>query len=173
MKPVARRTLLHAHDMFLACPNGVYMDYQKNRACTRVPNSLACIATHCAKRGYGQKLWRVVREARVHGALGELSRWGGIIAIHPAMKAKLGRAGYRQDRMFTVRNPVVPFAPARIRAEENAALLYVGRLEADKGVGEVAAVASTVHREGLQATAIADHRGVALTGGDELGSGDR
>ncbi len=141
LKPVSRRTLLHAHDMFLACPNGVYMDYQKNRPCARVPNSLACIATHCDKRSYAQKLWRVVREARVHGALGSLEPWGGIVAIHPGMTEKLARAGYREDRLFTVRNPVVPFTPERIRAEDNAALLYVGRLEADKGVGEVAAAA--------------------------------
>ncbi len=142
LKPVARRTLLHAHDMFLACPNGVYMDYRKNRACDRVPNSFDCITTHCDKRSYAQKLWRVAREARVHGALGTLDGWGGIIVIHPGMKEKLGRAGYRADRMFTVRNPVVPFARERIPAEANTALLYVGRLEADKGVGEVAAAAA-------------------------------
>ncbi|HCQ64953.1 MAG TPA: group 1 glycosyl transferase [Rhodobacteraceae bacterium] len=142
LRPVARRTLLHAHDMFLACPNGVYMDYQKNRACTRVPNSFDCITTHCDKRSYGQKLWRVARAARVHAALGTLDGWGGIIAIHPGMKEKLGRAGYRAERLFTVRNPVVAFSQDRIRAEDNRALLYVGRLEADKGVGEVAAAAA-------------------------------
>lgn len=139
---VSRRTLLHAHDMFLACPNGVYMDYRKNRACTRVPNSFDCITTHCDKRSYAQKLWRVTREARVHRALGTLDGWGGIIAIHPGMIEKLARAGYRPERLFTVRNPVVPFTQERIRAEANDALLYVGRLEADKGVGEVAAAAA-------------------------------
>lgn len=142
LKPVAPRTLLHAHDMFLACPNGVYMDYQKNRACTRVPNSFGCLTTHCDKRSYAQKLWRVMREERVHAALGTLDGWGGIVAIHPGMKEKLGRAGYRADRMFTVRNPVVPFTKDRVHAEDNGALLYVGRLEADKGVGEVAAGAA-------------------------------
>ena len=142
MRPVARRTLLHAHDMFLACPNGVYMDYQKNRACTRVPNSLDCIKTNCDKRSYAQKLWRVARETRVHRALGTLDGWGGILVIHPGMKPKLARAGYRDDRLFTVRNPAVPYTDTRIRAEDNGALLYVGRLEEDKGVCEVAAAAA-------------------------------
>ncbi len=142
LKPVAGRTLLHAHDMFLACPNGVYMDYQKNKACTRVPNSFDCLTTHCDKRSYAQKLWRVAREARVHGALKDLTGWGGIVAIHPGMKEKLARAGYAADRLFVVRNPVVPFSATRIAAEDNQALLYVGRLEADKGVGEVAAAAA-------------------------------
>ena len=140
--PVASRTLLHAHDMFLACPNGVYMDYQKNRACTRVPNSLDCIATHCDKRSYAQKLWRVARGARVHRALGSLDGWGGILAIHPGMKPKLARAGYRDDRLFTVRNPAVPYTRDRVQAEENRALLFVGRLEADKGIGALAAAAA-------------------------------
>ena len=142
LKRVSRRTLLHAHDMFLACPNGVYMDYQRNRACARIPNSLDCITTHCDKRSYAQKLWRVVREARVHRGLGDLTRWGGIAVIHPGMKEKLGRAGYRADRLFTVRNPVIPFTNERIEAEANSALLYVGRLEADKGVGGVTAAAA-------------------------------
>jgi glycosyltransferase involved in cell wall biosynthesis len=140
--PVSRRTLLHAHDMFLACPNGVYMDYRRNRACTRRPNSLSCITTNCDKRSYAQKLWRVARESRVHGALGNLDDWGGIVVIHPGMKPPLARAGYREDRMFTVRNPVVPFTRDRIAAETNHGLLYVGRLEADKGVGELAAAAA-------------------------------
>ncbi|MCB1328923.1 MAG: glycosyltransferase family 4 protein [Maritimibacter sp.] len=141
LRPVAARTLLHAHDMFLACPNGVYMDYQENRACARVPNSFDCIKTHCDKRSYAQKLWRVARETRVHRALGTLEGWGGILVIHPGMKPKLARAGYRETRLFTVRNPAVPFTTDRVRAEDNRALLYVGRLEADKGVSEVAAAA--------------------------------
>jgi glycosyltransferase involved in cell wall biosynthesis len=142
LRPVAARTLLHAHDMFLACPNGVYMDYQKDLICTRVPNSLDCITTHCDKRSYAQKLWRVVRESRVHRALGTLDGWGGIVTIHPGMQPKLARAGYREARMFSVRNPAVPFSATRVRAEENRALLYVGRLEADKGLVEVAAAAA-------------------------------
>ena len=142
LAPVSRRTLLHAHDMFLACPNGVYMDYRKNRACTRVPNSFDCITTHCDKRSYAQKLWRVAREARVHAALGNLEGWGGIVVIHPGMKEKLARAGYRADRLFAVRNPIVAFTDERIKAEDNRSLLYVGRLEVDKGVGEVAAAAA-------------------------------
>lgn len=142
LMPVGRRVLLHAHDMFLACPNGVFMDYQKNQPCTRRPVSAACIATHCDKRSYAQKLWRVARGARVIRALGDLSRWGGIVVIHPGMKAKLARAGYPEARMFTVRNPVVPFSTARIAAENNRGLLYVGRLEADKGVLELAQAAA-------------------------------
>ncbi|PIE06992.1 MAG: group 1 glycosyl transferase [Rhodobacterales bacterium] len=139
---VSRRVLLHAHDSFLACPNGVYMDYRKNLACARVPNSFDCITTHCDKRSYAQKLWRVAREARVHWGLGDLGEWGGIVAIHPAMVPKLTRAGYREDKVFTLRNPVVPFSRERIRAEENRALLYLGRIEEDKGAGALAEAAA-------------------------------
>lgn len=153
LAPVGKRALLHAHDMFLACPNGVFMDYRKNQPCTRRPVSAACVATHCDKRSYAQKLWRVARGARVIRALGDLSGWGGIVVIHPAMKAKLARAGYPEARMHTVRNPVVPFSATRIRAEDNRGLLYVGRLEADKGVGELASAAA---RAGVPLTLVGE-----------------
>ncbi|MCB1337139.1 MAG: glycosyltransferase family 4 protein [Maritimibacter sp.] len=153
LAPVGKRALLHAHDMFLACPNGVFMDYRKNQPCTRRPVSAACVATHCDKRSYAQKLWRVARGARVIRALGDLSGWGGIVVIHPAMKAKLARAGYPEARMHTVRNPVVPFSAVRIRAEDNRGLLYVGRLEADKGVGELASAAA---RAGVPLTLVGE-----------------
>lgn len=153
LRPVARRTVIHAHDMFLACPNSVFMDYQKNEVCTRNPLSLSCITTHCDKRSYAQKLWRVGRQAAVWRNIGDLHDWGGIIAIHPAMSPRIGRAGFPEGRIFTVRNPVVPYSEARIPAEDNRGLLYVGRLEEDKGAGDLAAAAARV---GVPLTLVGD-----------------
>jgi len=153
LAPVGARTLMHAHDMFLACPNGVFMDYRHDQVCTRRPLSAACVTTNCDKRSYVQKLWRVTRGAALQRRIHGLEGWAGIIVIHPAMKAKLARAGYPEDQMFTVRNPVVPFSTSRIAAEANTELLYVGRLEADKGVGELAAAAA---RNGVKLTLVGD-----------------
>lgn len=153
LAPVAGRTLIHAHDMFLACPNGVFMDYRRDEVCTRVPLSLACIGTNCDKRSYVQKLWRVARQRVLWQALGDVDAWGGILVIHPAMKPRLARAGFAQSNMYPVRNPVLPYSSTRIAAENNTELVYVGRLEADKGVGELAAAAA---RTGVALTMVGD-----------------
>jgi glycosyltransferase involved in cell wall biosynthesis len=153
LRPVSRRTVIHAHDVFLACPNGVYMDYRHDAVCTRVPLSADCLATHCDKRSYPQKLWRVVRQANLRRHLGDGGDWGAILVLHPEMTERLTRAGYREDRIRVVRNPVVPFTDTRIAAEDNRSLVYVGRLEPDKGVGTLAQAAA---RTGVPVTLVGD-----------------
>ncbi len=153
LSPVAGRVLIHAHDMFLACPNGVYMDYPRHEVCARVPLSASCLAANCDKRSYAHKLWRVARQARLRTRLDLSAGWGGIIAIHPEMVPRLVRAGYPTEMIETVRNPVEPFRSTRIAAEDNAGLVYVGRLEPDKGVGELVAAAA---RTGQALTLVGD-----------------
>jgi glycosyltransferase involved in cell wall biosynthesis len=138
---VAPRCFIHAHDMFLACPNGVYMDYRRNRVCTRVPLGTACLTTNCDKRSYLHKGWRVARQIALRRCLQRDLPWAGILAIHPAMVPRLARAGY-PDRLFHVlRNPAAAFTSTRITAESNTTLAYVGRLEPDKGALDLAQAA--------------------------------
>ena len=92
-------------DMFLACPNGVYMDYPRNAGCTRVPLSAACLSTQCDKRGHAQKLWRAARTANLRRAFHPRDGWGGIVQIHPGMTEGMRRAGYPARMLYTVRNP--------------------------------------------------------------------
>lgn len=134
LKPVAGRVLVHAHDMFLACPNGVYMDYRKHEKCVRTPLSFDCLRTNCDKRNYAQKLWRVARQANVRRQFRPQDGWAGIVNIHPLMTEPLMRAGYPESFIQTLRNPVHPYTSQRIEAEKNTALLYVGRMEEDKGL---------------------------------------
>lgn len=142
LAPVARRTFLHAHDTFLACPNGMYMDYRRNEVCHRVPLSAACLATNCDKRSYAQKLWRSARHANLFASLDRRAPWAGLITIHPDVGEKFTRAGYPAGLLRVLRNPATPYSRTRIRAEENRALVYVGRLERDKGVLDLAAAAA-------------------------------
>jgi glycosyltransferase involved in cell wall biosynthesis len=153
LAPVAARTFVHAHDMFLACPNGVYMDYRRGEPCGRVPLSLDCLTTQCDKRNYGHKLWRVLRTSALRRHLGDGTAWAGILVLHPEMVSRLTRAGYRADAIRVVRNPAIPFSATRIRAEDNRALVYVGRLEPDKGV---LALAEAARRTGVPLTLVGD-----------------
>tara|TARA_R110002096_G_scaffold189191_13_gene369460 strand:+ start:3188 stop:4408 length:1221 start_codon:yes stop_codon:yes gene_type:complete len=141
LAPVAARCFIHAHDMFLACPNGVYMDYPHHQVCARRPLSASCVLRNCDKRSYLHKGWRMMRQVSLLRTLDLRHPWAGILAIHPEMVPRLARAGYPETLFRVLRNPVTPFSATRIPAEDNHDLVYVGRLEEDKGVRHLAEAA--------------------------------
>ena len=147
LERVAPRTFVHAHDMFLACPNGVYMDYRRNERCTRVPLSASCILTNCDKRSYAQKLWRLARQKALFSTFDPGAGWAGILAIHPGMLPGLVRAGYPESLLHVLRNPASAFTATRVPVECNRGFVYVGRLERDKGVLDLARSAQRVGAE--------------------------
>lgn len=133
LRPLARRTVVHAHDFFLACPNGAYMDYRRGEPCGRRPLGASCLATQCDKRSYGQKLWRVARQGALSRHLAG-APWAAVVMIHERMAPHLMRGGLAPDILTTLRNPVEPFTADRVPAERNRTFLFVGRVEAEKGV---------------------------------------
>ena len=170
LRPVARRTLIHAHDYFLACPNGGYMDYRADAPCTRVPLSAACLATNCDKRSYAQKMWRTARQMALRRATVGAD-WGGVLMIHPGMEPGLARGGWAPGDLHTLRNPATALTRDRIRAEDNIGLVFVGRVETEKGVEDAIAAAAladiplTIIGDGpLRAPLAARHPEVAFTG---------
>lgn len=171
LAPVAGRVAIHAHDMFLACPNGVFTDYRRNVICGRRPLGPGCLTTNCDKRSALHKAWRVARHATLRRVLDPRGGWGAILPVHPAMVAPLSLGGYRAQTLRVLRNPAWRYLPDRIRAEDNDRLVFVGRLEPDKGVLEVADAAAAT---GQALTVIGDgplrpelerrHPGIRLTG---------
>jgi glycosyltransferase involved in cell wall biosynthesis len=141
LAPVARRTILHAHDFFLACPNGAYMEYPVGAVCRRVPMSAGCIACHCDKRSRAQKAWRVMRHWRVSRDVPR-GDWAAVAMIHPAMAEPLRRGGLPQERLAVLRNPAAATVPHRVRAEDNRGIVYVGRLIEAKGTVDLARAAA-------------------------------
>lgn len=153
LRPVAARTVIHAHDFFLACPNGGFMDYQAGKPCERRPLGLSCLNTNCDKRSYAQKLWRVGRQVALGRTLDPHAPWSAFAMIHPAMARYFKMAGYPVSRLRTVRNPVMPFRTERVPAERNRAVFFIGRVEAEKGVEELIAATK---RAGMPLTVIGD-----------------
>ena len=142
--PLARvgpRLLIHAHDYFLACPNGGFYDYRKGLVCARQPNSVSCLATNCDRRSYAQKAWRAVRHASLGWNLPK-SGQASLVAVHEGMIPLLARGGYERARIQVLRNPVTAWTDERIRAEENALFCFVGRLDEDKGADLAARAAA-------------------------------
>jgi glycosyltransferase involved in cell wall biosynthesis len=141
LRPVEDRLFLHAHDYFLACPNGGYMHYPQNRPCGLPPMGARCLCTACDRRHYGHKLWRVAR----HGVRQRLFDLGDararILAVHEGMIPYLVRGGIAETAIQVLRNPAMPWRAARVPAEENKEIFFVGRLEPDKGVDLLARAA--------------------------------
>jgi glycosyltransferase involved in cell wall biosynthesis len=139
---VATRTVIHAHDFFLACPNGAFYDYPSEKPCNLQPLSSRCMATQCDKRNYAQKLWRAVRSARLRALLSsEKAPFRDFILIHEKMAPLFERSGFPAAALRTLRNPVVPFTGERVRAEENSEFFFIGRLDLEKGAEDVAKAA--------------------------------
>ena len=134
LKPVASRTLLHAHDYFLVCPNGGQMNYATNAACSLRPMSVRCLCTNCDKRNFGHKIWRVGRQA-IRNFMNDLTGSDARIAIiQRGMAEAFIRCGIPAANLLILANPCVPFSEVRVEAERNQEFQFVGRLVAEKGI---------------------------------------
>ncbi|SFJ37195.1 glycosyltransferase family 4 protein [Jannaschia pohangensis] len=171
LRPVAARVFIHAHDFFLACPNGGYMNYPAMRPCELRPLSPACLASNCDKRSRAQKAWRVTRQAILRRTMPTDAPWGGILMIHPGMRPYLEKVGYPGHLLYPLRNPAERLTETRVRAEAGTRLLFAGRVEAEKGIEDLVAAAA---RAGAPLTVVGDgplleplraaHPGVRFTG---------
>lgn len=132
LRPVARRLVLHAHDYFNACPNGAFFDFAAQEECALAPLSGRCLARQCDKAGHAQKVWRAARDAARRGLLAR-DRIARLVMIHPGQAPALARGGWCAAQMVSVRNPVSPPCRARVKAEDNHGVLFIGRLSHEKG----------------------------------------
>lgn len=137
LAPVAARCVIHAHDFFLACPNGSYLDFPRAEVCQRTPMSLDCLTTNCDKRAFSHKVWRAARQAVLRPRLRPHLEAARFVAIHPAMAPWLTRA-IKPRHLVTIRNPVTPFGPP-VPAPQNARrIAHIGQVQRLKGVFELA-----------------------------------
>lgn len=118
------------------------MNYPLERACSLVPLSAACLTTQCDKRSYAQKLWRSARTVSLRRCLDLDLPWAGVVMLHPGMAPGLIRGGIPPHLLRVARNPVDPFTTERIRAEDNHGVAFVGRVEAEKGIEDLAEAAA-------------------------------
>ncbi|PTE20594.1 group 1 glycosyl transferase [Cereibacter changlensis JA139] len=150
LAPVRHRTVIHAHDYFLACPNGAYFDYRRRETCPLVPLSGNCLTRPCDKRNQAQKLWRLARQAVQDRAAAEVLRDGSVVLLHAGMEPLLRRAHPRLNTEV-IANPVAPAEP--VAAEANRGILYLGDIHAYKGVFEFAEAA---RRAGIRPEFVGD-----------------
>ncbi|MCO4319287.1 glycosyltransferase family 4 protein [Phyllobacterium sp. 21LDTY02-6] len=147
LRPVHHRLVISAHDFTLVCPNGSYANFNQSTVCELTPLSRQCLASHCDKRRYADKVWRFGRSWLRTRLLQLADSECTIASIHPLMNPWLERGGIPQERIRTVLNPVRPFARRRIPAETNDDIFIIGRVEFEKGVDIAAEAARRVNRK--------------------------
>lgn len=129
------------HEYFLACPNGGFFDYQAGEICTRRALGIDCLRTACDPRAKAHKAWRVARQAVLWTA-GRLPReLREIIYLAPEQLTIMKPYMPGTTRWHHLPNPVGPRPPARVRAEDNQLVLFVGRMSREKGAHIAAAAA--------------------------------
>jgi glycosyltransferase involved in cell wall biosynthesis len=153
LRRVAARLVMSAHDYFLACPNGGYFVYPREKPCELVPGSLRCIATSCDRRHYGHKLWRVARHQMRRFLFDMNKTEATVLAVHEGMVPYLKRGGIPETAIRVLRNPIMPWSAERVPAERNREVFFVGRVELDKGVD---LLADAARRAGARLRVIGD-----------------
>jgi glycosyltransferase involved in cell wall biosynthesis len=134
LRRVHRRTVMHAHDYFLVCPNGAFNDFRGGEICQLVPMSSACISTNCDKRNFAHKLWRVARQ-EIRRSLWDFDKYRtDVLMVHEGMSEPFIRSGVAPSQLHSVRNPSVPYTNSRIEAEKNREFVFIGRIDEEKGV---------------------------------------
>lgn len=130
------------HDFFPACPNGAFFNYQTATPCTRAALSRDCISTRCDKRRHAHKLFRVAR-GLVQRAAG---RFPASVAHYIALSERSARilSPYlpRQAQIHRLPNPVEAVRAVPAPVGLNDMILYLGRLDEEKGVRMLARVAA-------------------------------
>lgn len=131
LEPVAARTVLHAHDFFLTCPNGGIFNYQSSQICLYKGGSTQCFLSQCDSRNAIFKYWRFLRHKIIERLKTPLS--SKIVLVHKNMKEVFIKNGYPPKNLSVVQNPVIPFVSKRINAENNKIFFFIGRLSDEKG----------------------------------------
>ncbi|WP_170464900.1 glycosyltransferase [Ruegeria arenilitoris] len=133
LKQVKSRTVMHAHDYFLSCPNGAFFDFRGQSTCPRLAMSGSCILHNCDKRNYGQKLWRVLRQALQNQARNRLLPDVTTLLIHSGMERLLFPDG-TSGPVVAIANPSEPLLSQPVASQLNSEFVYVGDIHAYKGV---------------------------------------
>jgi len=138
---VEERLLFSQHDFFLVCPNGGYYRFPDETKCELTPLNPRCLTTACDKRSQAHKAWRIARHFIRRFMIGVRRTATTFLVVHEGMVPLLERGGVSRDRIRVLRNPVTAWLDTRCEAEKNRSVLFVGRLEKDKGIHVLAEAA--------------------------------
>ena len=122
------------HDFFAACPNGAFFNYEQAAPCRLKALSSACLKCRCDKRHPLHKWFRVAR-MMAQRRLGRFpAAIGNYISLSERSAALLTPYLPANARLFRLPNMVAASKTPPVEAGYNRTILYVGRLDEEKGV---------------------------------------
>lgn len=133
-----RRCVYTMHDYFLFCPNGGFFNYQKERECHLKPMGPACLATHCDRRSYLHKLYRIAQQTVIRTGERLPRNLRNIIYLSRKQKEKVADYLHADTRLFSVPNLIPVARGERVRAEQNRNFISIGRMSEEKGLADLA-----------------------------------
>jgi glycosyltransferase involved in cell wall biosynthesis len=140
------RVMIYMHDYFWPCPNGAYYDFNRGDPCDRRPLGVRCIGANCDRGGRALKMGRLVR----HAALRAVTRGPAGNRLFLSLSQHAHRTAARMmpgDQHAILHNPMrVADRPPRPASEPRFQFGYFGRLEPEKGLGDLI---ETADRRGL------------------------
>jgi glycosyltransferase involved in cell wall biosynthesis len=122
------------HDFFLVCPNGALFNYQKSEPCGLDPLSVSCVLSSCDKRSYAHKIYRVARAA-VQSQVGKLP--GGVsdyICLSSRSNDIMKHFLPEKSKFYKLANEVDVSKLDPVDVAAHSQILFIGRLEAEKGI---------------------------------------
>uniref|UniRef100_UPI001575B74B glycosyltransferase n=1 Tax=Sphingomonas bacterium TaxID=1895847 RepID=UPI001575B74B len=141
-------TMIYMHDYFWACPNGLYYDFRQQRPCDRQPMQLRCLAADCDRLGRVRKAGQVARQAARRAAT--RSAPARRLFLHLSEHAQRTAAPLLPGQRHAVLYNPLPLSDAPEAAPlPSYDVGYFGRLEGDKGVGQLVDALAAAGLSGL------------------------
>lgn len=138
---MSARVVCTFHDYVSVCPNGGFYNHPRDEICRLQPLSLSCVLENCDRRGYGQKLWRVVRHTvqRRWGLLPDAVKH--VIVVSDFSRRILEPCLPSGIHLHSVQNMINVARSGPADPGGNRAYVMVGRMSREKGPHVLASVA--------------------------------
>lgn len=143
------KIVLTLHDYFVACPNGGFFDYKKNKACAKKQLSPKCIFCNCDSRNYLFKLYRIIRQFVQTKIVKLNKKIEYVVSISDFSKHILKDAFNKNVKFYKIYNPTEFLSNKRVEVENNDIYLYVGRISKEKGVDIFCEVAESLNLKAI------------------------
>lgn len=145
--------IVSLHDYFFACPNGAFYHFGHGQPCTRAPLSMPCLASRCDRNTTAHKAVRVARQVATRHAVSGAGTNLAILSMSAFAERIVNRFIPDSYPRYVLPAPIEVECAPPARVAENSAFLFVGRLTEEKGILDLARLASGA---GLPLTIVGD-----------------
>lgn len=139
------KSVFTMHHYFMACPNGGFFNYKKNKICDHKCMGIKCILTDCDSRNYFYKVWRVVRLFIERNIALSTKTIRNYFYISNLGKNALVPYLNENSKYYYIPNPIDIKKASLQKIGKNKYYVYIGRLSREKGVHLLATVAKKLN----------------------------